>query len=164
MKPIKNVKYIKSPIGLIKLVGTDLGLELLSFVEEQENDESCSDFLNGVAVQLKDYFEEDRKMFEVPLNLTGSEFQKKVWDQLLTIPYGKTVSYSDIAYAIGDKNSVRAVGMANNKNPVAIIIPCHRVIGKDGALVGYAGGLNKKEWLLNHEKARYKKNDQYEIF
>lgn len=103
--------------------------------------------------QLNEYLDGKRKSFELPLAPKGTDFQKQVWDALLKIPYGKTASYKDIATAIGNKNACRAVGMANNKNPIMIIIPCHRVIGSNGNLTGYAGGLNIKKQLLDIEQS-----------
>lgn len=101
--------------------------------------------------ELQEYFNGKRKYFDIPLYLNGTKFQKKVWEALTAIPYGKTCSYKDIAIAIGNENAYRAVGMANNTNPIAIIIPCHRVIGSNGSLTGYAGGLNIKQKLLQIE-------------
>lgn len=101
--------------------------------------------------QLKEYFEEKRKVFELNLDPEGTEFQKKVWALLCQIPFGKTLSYADMANKLGDPKVIRASASANGKNPIAIIIPCHRVIGKNGDLVGYAGGLNRKKMLLDHE-------------
>ncbi|MEO6108032.1 MAG: methylated-DNA--[protein]-cysteine S-methyltransferase [Cyclobacteriaceae bacterium] len=103
--------------------------------------------------ELDEYFFEGRKFFNVEIELSGSLFQNKVWTELLTIPYGKTISYLDLALRVSDINSVRAVGLANGQNPLAILVPCHRVIGKNGDLVGYGGGLDKKLWLLHHEGA-----------
>ena len=103
--------------------------------------------------QLAAYFAGDRHGFDIPLALTGSEFQQAVWTQLLTIPYGMMVSYQDIADGLDNPQAVRAVGAANGQNPVSIIVPCHRVVGSDGKLVGYGGGLWRKEWLLRHEGA-----------
>jgi methylated-DNA-[protein]-cysteine S-methyltransferase len=94
-----------------------------------------------------------RKFFTVDIQMSGSTFQNKVWNELLNIPYGKTISYLELALRVGDINSIRAVGLANGQNQIAIIVPCHRVIGKNGDLVGYGGGLDKKEWLLHHEGA-----------
>lgn len=106
--------------------------------------------------QLLEYFEGKRRIFDIPIHLNGTEFQKKVWNALTNIPYGQTVSYKDIAISIGNEKSCRAVGMSNNKNPIAIIIPCHRVIGKNGDLTGYAGGIEIKKYLLNLEKKNSK--------
>lgn len=118
-----------------------------NFIENQENK-----IIRQTIKQLDEYFRGKRKKFELPLNPKGTEFQKKVWLQLMNIPYGKTATYKDIATLIGNSNASRAVGNANNKNPIAIIIPCHRVIGSNNKLTGYAGGLDKKEKLLNLEK------------
>ena len=118
-----------------------------NFIENQENK-----IIRQTIKQFDEYFRGKRKKFELPLNPKGTEFQKKVWLQLMKIPYGKTATYKDIATLIGNSNASRAVGNANNKNPIAIIIPCHRVIGSNNKLTGYAGGLDKKEKLLNLEK------------
>ncbi len=118
-----------------------------NFIENKENK-----IIRQTIKQLDEYFRGKRKKFELPLNPKGTEFQKKVWLQLMKIPYGKTATYKDIATLIGNPNASRAVGNANNKNSIAIIIPCHRVIGSNNKLTGYAGGLDKKEKLLNLEK------------
>lgn len=106
--------------------------------------------------QLKEYFAGNRKSFDIPISANGTEFQIKVWKELQKIPYGKTATYKEIAENIGNKNASRAVGMANNKNPIAIIIPCHRVIGTKGDLTGYAGGIKLKKYLLDLEKQNSK--------
>lgn len=106
--------------------------------------------------QLKEYFAGNRKIFDIPISANGTEFQIKVWKELQKIPYGKIRTYKEIAENIGNKNASRAVGMANNKNPIAIIIPCHRVIGSNGDLTGYAGGIKLKQYLLNLEKQNSK--------
>ena len=103
-------------------------------------------------MQLDEYFRGERKTFDLPLAPKGTDFQKKVWNALKEIPYGETRTYGEIAAAVGNPKAARAVGMANNKNPIGIIIPCHRVVGVDGKLVGYAGGMDKKEWLLQLER------------
>ena len=110
-------------------------------------------YLFGIFNQLKEYFAGTRKKFDVPLDVEGTEFQKRVWKELQKIPYGKTISYKTLSEKLGDVKSIRAVGTANGKNPIAIIIPCHRVIGADGKLIGYAGGLDIKEKLLHLEGA-----------
>ena len=124
--------------------------------------------LNSVLVQCKqellEYFAGKRKEFSVPFRQAGTEFQQKVWNELLKIPYGKTVSYNFIAESLGDKKSIRAVGASNGKNQISIIVPCHRVIGSDGSLTGYAGGLWRKKWLLNHEKEFSNGETQMEMF
>ena len=110
-------------------------------------------YLFGIFSQLEEYFAGTRKKFDVPLDLEGTDFQKKVWEELKKIPYGKTISYKTLAEKLGDVKSIRAVGKANGQNPIAIIIPCHRVIGSNGSLTGYAGGLDIKEKLLHLEGA-----------
>ena len=115
--------------------------------------EARTELSEQVFKQLEEYFAGTRKTFEIPLNPQGTEFQKKVWKALLKIPYGETRSYKEIAAAIGDEKATRAVGMANNKNPIAILIPCHRVIGADGSLAGYGGGVDIKRRLLETETA-----------
>jgi len=102
--------------------------------------------------QLEEYFQGQRRAFSLKLLPRGTEFQQRVWAQLLKVPYGSTASYRDIALALGDADAVRAVGSANGKNPISIIIPCHRIIGSDGKLIGYGGGVWRKEWLLRHER------------
>ena len=110
-------------------------------------------YLFNIFNQLKEYFAGTKTEFDVPLDIEGTEFQKKVWEELKKIPYGKTISYKTLAEKLGDVKSIRAVGKANGQNPIAIIIPCHRVIGADGSLIGYAGGLAIKEKLLHLEGA-----------
>jgi methylated-DNA-[protein]-cysteine S-methyltransferase len=113
-----------------------------------------SPILQKTITQLREYFKWIRKSFDIPLAPSGTDFQKKAWKALERIPYGETRSYQEEAMMIGNLNAVRAIGWANNKNPIVIIIPCHRVIGKDGALVGYGWGIERKIWLLTHEKKR----------
>lgn len=144
--------YYSSPIGYIQILGNEHNIISLDFIDEIKNDEKRNDLLNTCITELDEYFNGKRQSFSLNLLLDGTDFQKKVWNALINIPYGKTVSYKDIAKAIGNEKSVRAVGNANNKNKIAIIIPCHRVIGSNGSLIGYAGGLWRKEWLINHEK------------
>ncbi|MCK9159916.1 MAG: methylated-DNA--[protein]-cysteine S-methyltransferase [Bacteroidaceae bacterium] len=113
----------------------------------------CHNFLSDrTYAELEEYFKGERKVFDLPLNLIGTDFQKKVWSALCEIPYGETCSYKDIAVAVGKPNASRAVGMANHRNPIVIIVPCHRVVGANGSLVGYGGGLDRKKWLLDLEK------------
>ena len=125
----------------------------VSFISEIREEQESSPVLDMAMQQLDAYFNGKLQQFTVPFELQGTAFQKTVWEALCTIPYGTVVSYQDIAIAIGNPKAVRAVGMANNKNPISIIIPCHRVIGKQGSLTGYAGGLDKKQWLLSHERS-----------
>ena len=108
--------------------------------------------LDMAARQLEEYFSGSRREFDIPMDMGGTDFQKKCWQALMEIPYGETRSYSDIAMQVGSPKGVRAVGMANHVNPIPIIVPCHRVVGKNGSLTGYAGGLDMKTWLIEHEK------------
>lgn len=147
--------FFNSPLGIIKITGDDSSVSEIDFVDENIDDlpdNSKSPVLNKCASQLEEYFAGKRNSFDVPLDLKGTPFQKKVWEALKRIPYGETRSYQDVGTMTGNPRAVRAIGGANNKNPIAIIIPCHRVIGKDGSLTGYGGGLWRKKWLLEHEK------------
>ncbi|MCW3126411.1 MAG: O-6-methylguanine methyltransferase [Bacteroidetes bacterium] len=145
--------YIESPVGLIEISGDDEFVNSVLFVDRaiKEESEVLSDAVKECKQQLSEYFEGKRKSFELSLSQTGTDFQQKVWGQLMTIPFGKTVSYMQMAKALGDPKCIRAAGTANGKNQLAIIVPCHRVVGSNGMLVGYAGGLNRKRWLLDFE-------------
>ena len=144
--------YYKTPIGTAKIVGDENGIQAVSVLEEDiETSREIADCLQDCVAQLKDYFEGKRNNFDLKLNPQGTTFQKKVWDELLNIPYNKTRTYLEQSKALGDVKAIRAVASANGKNPIWIIIPCHRVIGSDGSLTGYAGKIWRKEWLLNHE-------------
>ncbi len=114
--------------------------------------------------QLQQYFEGRLRVFDIPVKFEGTDFQKRVWNELFTIPYGETVSYLDIAKRINNPGAVRAVGLTNGKNPISIIYPCHRVIGSNGKLTGYGGGIDRKEWLLYHEGALRKAPQQTSLF
>ena len=108
--------------------------------------------LRQARAQLRSYFADELKVFEMPLNLQGTEFQVRVWNELLNIPFGETISYGELARRIGQPNASRAVGLANGRNPISIVVPCHRVVGSNGKLTGYGGGLPRKRWLLDHER------------
>lgn len=145
--------YYDSPIGILEIAGTEEGITDLHFVEKKNKPDPVIPVpLKDCCTQLHEYFLGDRKVFLIKLLLEGTNFQKKVWNQLMKIPYGKTASYKEVAAAIKNEKAVRAVGSANGRNNIAIIIPCHRVIAHDGTLGGYGGGLWKKEWLLDHEQ------------
>jgi methylated-DNA-[protein]-cysteine S-methyltransferase len=133
------------------ILASEKGVTHLLFSTEERKEEISSSITDQCALELEEYFLKGRKFFNIDLDLQGSAFQKKVWGELLTIPFGQTISYEELAIRIGDIKAIRAVGLANGQNPVAIIVPCHRVIGKNGDLTGYAGGLENKEWLLYHE-------------
>ena len=149
----ENLKttYYNSPVGLLEIQNTEGGIRSVNFVLEKKFQEEPNDYNQLVIKQLDEYFKGERKSFEMPFDLEGTDFQKRVWHELLKIPFGKTKSYMDIAKALGDVKAIRAVGTANGSNKIAIIIPCHRVIGSDGSLTGYAGGLERKKWLLDFE-------------
>ena len=144
---------IDSPIGTLGLCARDGYLVRIVF-GGVEATEYIDDVLIAAKIQLAEYFAGERREFDVPLYMEGTEFQKKVWKALTEIPYGETRSYSEIAEVVGSPKAARAVGMANHVNPVPVIVPCHRVIGKSGKPVGYAGGLDMKAWLLEMEKER----------
>ena len=144
--------YLKTPLGILEISGTDKGIESVSFTELSEaGNESTPESLQECKRQLSAYFEGTLQDFSLPLNPQGTPFQKKVWSQLLTIGYGETTTYMRQSEVMGDLKAIRAVAGANGKNPIAIIIPCHRVFGSDGKLTGYASGLWRKKWLLEHE-------------
>ncbi|MGA9238578.1 methylated-DNA--[protein]-cysteine S-methyltransferase [Robiginitalea sp.] len=140
-----------TPLGVACIVGSAKGIAEIRVSDDSSLVRTIPDELRSVCTQLQEYFEGSRKIFEVPLQPEGTVFQQKVWAALLEIPYGKRMSYMDLAKKLGDPRAVRAVAGANAKNPVWILIPCHRVVGTDGSLTGYAGGLHRKKWLLNHE-------------
>lgn len=157
-----SVYHIDSPLGTLGLEACDSRLSAIRFLDRASDDvrdESSSDtpagdpapVLRKAAGQLGEYFQGRRTAFNLPLALDGTDFQEQVWQMLLDIPYGWTVSYSELAARLGDPAKVRAVGAANGKNPIPIVVPCHRVIGSDDHLTGYAGGVERKLWLLQHE-------------
>lgn len=145
--------FIETPVGILELKGDAEGLASVLF-KDAENvvvSEKIPKELKETVNQLQEYFEGKRKEFNLILSPEGTDFQKKVWKQLEQIPFGKTTSYQQMANQLGDPKVIRAAASANGKNPISIIIPCHRVIGTDGSLTGYAGGLHRKKWLLEHE-------------
>jgi methylated-DNA-[protein]-cysteine S-methyltransferase len=148
--------FIETTIGRIGIAEENQFLTHLFFHQKKSPTDAIekkTPFLCEVVKQLKEYFDGKRKEFDVPLKLTGTDFQRSVWNALLTIPYGETRSYGEIAKLIGNPRACRAVGMANHWNPIAIIVPCHRVIGADGSLTGFGGGLTMKQQLLDIESA-----------
>ena len=144
---------LKTPLGNMILEMDDLGIQRLEFTDQQQPESTASRSANlqSAVDQIKDYFEGNLEHFDLPLAPKGTEFQNKVWQELQKIPFGKTISYQELANRLGDPLVIRAAASANGKNPIAIIIPCHRVIGSDGSLTGYAGGLHRKKWLVEHE-------------
>lgn len=147
----ETVCVVDSPVGLLRISESEAGITGIAFAREGEAEAARGVFIPEAKRQLDEYFAGRRREFDLPLDLRGTEFQRRVWAQLCRIPYGETRSYQDIAAALGNAKASRAVGMANNRNPVVIVVPCHRVVGKGGSLVGYAGGLDRKEFLLKLE-------------
>jgi len=145
---------IDSPFGNIVISASDIGVTGVKMIQSSQSDNNRNEWSNKGAEQLRQYFAKERTSFDLVYDFNGyTDFYKSVWNKLLSIPYGQTCSYLDIAKVLNNPKSVRAVGMANGKNPVGIIIPCHRVIGTDGSLIGYAQGLEMKRWLLEFEGA-----------
>ncbi len=147
--------YYESPVGLLKIGGTETYIAELIFIDEKDQmsygEPGISDIIHQCTEQLIEFFAGRRKVFTVPVHQEGTEFQKRVWNELLEIPFGKTVSYLDVAKRLGDPKCIRAAATSNGKNKIAIIVPCHRVIGSDKSLVGYSGGMWRKKFLLQHE-------------
>ena len=155
-----NSTYYKTPIGIAKITGDNNGIQAITFITNYLDDENpksigiaedIPECLRECVLQLKEYFKGERTSFNLRLNPQGTKFQKLVWQELCNIPYGKTISYLVQSKQIGEVKAVRAVAAANGKNPISIVIPCHRVIGSDGSLTGYAGGIWRKKWLLDYE-------------
>lgn len=149
--------YYQSPVGLIRVSGTDQYVSEMSFIDTAQapptdpQKKQLSPMALSAIEQLIQYFGGQRRQFDFPISQEGTEFQQRVWHELSNIPFGKTISYLDLAKRLGDTKVIRAAASANGKNNVAIVVPCHRVIGSKNDLVGYAGGLWRKRWLLEHE-------------
>ncbi|MEX0273374.1 MAG: methylated-DNA--[protein]-cysteine S-methyltransferase, partial [Flavobacteriaceae bacterium] len=145
--------YLTTPLGVLKIVGDERGVSAITFLEDaaEAQNEIVPEVLEDVVYQLQEYFKGERNTFDLALHPQGTDFQQRVWKSLLNIPYGKTLSYLELSKKLGDVKAIRAVAAANGQNPLSIVIPCHRVIGSDGSLTGYAGGLSRKKWLLEHE-------------
>ena len=150
-----TIIYYKSPIGTAKIIGDENGIQSISVLDEDITTPidvtKIPVCIKDCISQLDDYFAGTRTKFDLKLNPQGTEFQQKVWKELRNIPYNTTRTYLEQTKAIGDVKAIRAVASANGKNPIWIVIPCHRVIGSDGSLTGYAGGIWRKKWLLEHE-------------
>jgi methylated-DNA-[protein]-cysteine S-methyltransferase len=176
------IVYFDSPIGSIHIECSEKGISKLVFADEMTShgntaltsytskggsemtshvipdfsaftSKEAGEMTSQAISQLNEYFSHKRRIFDLPLDLQGTPFQLRVWNELLSIPYGKTISYKELALQLGDAKAIRAAGTANGANPVSIIVPCHRVIGSDGSLIGYGGGLWRKKWLLEHESS-----------
>ena len=143
--------FIQSPLGITKIVGDENGISIISILSEGQITKQIPENLKECVSQLREYFDGNRNDFTFKMNPQGTDFQQKVWQELLNIPFGKTMSYLDLSKKLGDVKAIRAVASANGRNPLWIVVPCHRVIGTDGSLTGYAGGLWRKKWLLEHE-------------
>jgi methylated-DNA-[protein]-cysteine S-methyltransferase len=149
------IDILETPIGTLKIVGDQDAIKWVGFTEDgvRSTDGQVPLVVKKAKSQLQEYFEGKRKEFDIDTSPEGTDFQRQVWSQLAAIPFGKTSTYARQAQKLGDIKKIRAVGGANGKNPIAIIIPCHRIIGSDGSLTGYAGGIERKEWLLKHESS-----------
>lgn len=154
MEPIYYT-YYQSPVGLLKIGGTDTYISEITFVDNKDQvtygEPGISDVIHQCTEELIEFFHGARRSFDIPVHQEGTEFQLKVWGELLNISFGKTISYLDLAKRLGDPKVIRAAAATNGKNNIAIVVPCHRVIGSNQSLVGYAGGLWRKKWLLDHE-------------
>ncbi|KQL41135.1 cysteine methyltransferase [Bacillus sp. FJAT-25509] len=151
-----DTAYIDTPLGILRIVGNEKGVAYIDFVKEDNNEiqKIVPPSLKDAGNELIEYFNGSRKEFSIKSIAKGTPFQESVWRELVKIKYGETASYADIANRIGNPKAVRAVANANARNPLSIIVPCHRIIGSNGKLTGYAGGLWRKEWLLNREQGR----------
>ncbi len=152
----KQTTYYKTPIGIAEIIGDKNGIQSITILDDDSISgellkTTTPDVLQDCVTQLEEYFKGERASFNLTVNPKGTPFQKKVWKALLDIPYGKTRTYLQQSKFLGDVKAIRAVASANGKNPLWIVIPCHRVIGSDGSLTGYAGGIWRKKWLLAHE-------------
>ena len=160
--PIFSRRTCEAPFGVVTVIGSDLGIRYVMFNNDAHpkpleklhiSDTDIHDSVNDAVIQLDEYFAGSRRDFELPLDLQGTEFQVAAWNALAEIPYGRTASYGQQAASIGRPKAVRAIGGANGRNPVAIVLPCHRIVGADGSLTGFGGGLEVKKWLLDHEQS-----------
>lgn len=157
--------YYKSPIGHLEIKGNKNGIQSILFIEEDSSfkatSTSCIKELQDCVQQLDEYFNKNRTEFTLKLNPKGTNFQQKVWKALQKVSFGKTRSYLEQSKELGDIKAIRAVASSNGKNPISIVIPCHRIIGSDGSLTGYAGGLWRKKWLLEHEGVLHKQHSLF---
>ena len=142
---------IRTPLGIATIIGDENGVQEIKVDDPTKESSEIPEVLQSAILQLQQYFSGKRESFDLQLNPKGTDFQKKVWEELKNIPYGATVSYLELSRKLGDEKAIRAVAAANGKNPLWIVVPCHRVIGSNGSLTGYAGGLHRKKWLLDLE-------------
>jgi methylated-DNA-[protein]-cysteine S-methyltransferase len=158
------IDYLQTPLGLFEFMATEQGLFQAIFCGNKRKSERyvrVNHVTTSCKQQLIEYFAGHRQQFDLPIAPKGTDFQQSVWRCLTSIPYGAINSYGEIALLLNKPKASQAVGVANARNPISVIIPCHRVIGKNGSLTGYAGGIERKLWLLNHEGAEFKHNDSY---
>lgn len=157
----KYCGYYHSPIGILEIICSEDALQSIMFVESERLAINETNYiLKHTIIQLKEYFNGSRRDFDLKLSFEGTDFQKKIWNELLQIPFGETISYKDLAVKAGCEGSARAVGNANGKNNLLVIVPCHRVIGSNGNLTGYAGRIDRKRWLLEHEQEMKRKDKE----
>jgi methylated-DNA-[protein]-cysteine S-methyltransferase len=152
MDPVKRA-FLRTKLGYLEINGTDKGISRIEFINSRVKISRIPHCLKPCIIQLKEYFSGERDTFSLELDFSGTPFQLKVWNELLNIPYGTTITYLELARRVGNIKALRAVGGANGANPMMIVVPCHRVIGSDGKLVGFRGGIKRKKWLLEHEHA-----------
>jgi methylated-DNA-[protein]-cysteine S-methyltransferase len=145
--------YYQSPVGLLRIIGSEHFISAIHFIDNLEDPatQNPSPIVIQCVEQLIQYFNGERRKFEFPIHQQGTAFQEKVWDELLGIPFGKTISYLELARRLGDTKVIRAAASANGRNNISVVVPCHRVIGSNNELIGYGGGLWRKKWLLDHE-------------
>ncbi len=157
----------ESPLGFVRITGDENGVSSISckdvLVKDNSSEKTLAEPVRLAVEQLQDYFAGKRQSFDFPLNPAGTAFQQTVWQALLDVPFGTTLSYLTLSRRIGDEKAIRAVAAANGRNPLWIVVPCHRIIGSDGSLTGYAGGLWRKQWLLEHEGA-FARSSQLSLF
>jgi len=146
--------YAESPVGIVEIAGTASAILSLKFVTTPRPGTETNPLMRRGEKSVERYFNGALRRFDLPILLQGTGFQLSVWQQLLKVPFGQTASYRDIAVRINNPQAARAVGLANGKNPISLIVPCHRIIGSDGSLTGYGGGVWRKQWLLTHEQRR----------
>ena len=160
--PIFSRRTCEAPFGVVTVIGSNFGIRFVMFSNDAHpkplerlhiSDSEIHDSVNDAVTQLDEYFNGARRDFELPLDLQGTEFQVAAWNALADIPYGHTASYGQQAASIGRPKAVRAIGGANGRNPVGIVLPCHRIVGADGSLTGFGGGIEVKKWLLDHEQS-----------
>ncbi len=160
-----NRAILKSPVGYLEIAEENNAIIYIHFIDQYiETEENNSFYLRKCIDQLNKYFSGKLFLFDLKLNPSGTDFQKNVWKEVLKIPFGSTKTYQEIADEVGDPGAGRAVGNANSHNPIPIIIPCHRVVGANGKLTGYAGGIDKKDWLIQHELKLSNKEMQLGLF